>query len=117
MNWDTVLVPCIAQYSPDSPNSFQDVADQISLDYANGEMTDWKYYNFPYNAPPVPSDGLEDYVGRAVVSLTSAEVQEACLETGTLYFVDYRDDVNKRGRLWFVVLSESVTWPPPDYPV
>lgn len=117
MDWDTVLLPCIAHYSPPSPDSFQDVANQISQDYANGEMVDWKYYNFPYNAPPVPPDGLEDYVGSAVVSLTSQTVYDACLTTGTLFFVDFRDDVNKRGRLWFVILTESVTWPPPEYPV
>jgi hypothetical protein len=116
--WGTQIPACIAEYSPASPNSFQDVANTISTDYANGAMNaDWKYYNFLYNAPATsPSDGLDQYVGSAVLSLTSDSVQTACFEAGTLFYMDYPDLVNYRGRLWFIVLSDNVPWPPEGYP-
>lgn len=116
--WINTLTTCIAEYSPPAPNSFQDVANQINADYANGLMdTQWMYYEFPYNTPVPNQDTYYQFVGSAVLYLCNATVYGAVTTTGTLFMTDYPDYATNNGRMWFIKLSApTIPWPPPNYP-
>ena len=119
-NWAAVLADCIANFDLPPPNSFQDVADLISDDYANNpalfQGPDLVYYPFPIG-PALTTSSTDAYCGSAVLSLCSADVQND-FASGVLFQIEAPDLVNRIGKLWFIFTADMGTanWPPEGYP-
>lgn len=116
MSYDQSLIDAVVSaYDPAAPNSFQDVANNINADFANGAFTDWIHYDFPYDVPSPDTVGLQEYVSQVAFTFANQDVEDAC-NTGVLFNTTLTDTENKRGGIWCIYYANAY-WPPPDYPV